>query len=84
MKKPFKDPIEPKKHEPRAEPKDGKHSPWDFRCPDYDQRSSCFVNAGTDYGIGHRQPIGHDGNAKQSSEMLPKGAKSVVMDNENY
>ncbi len=33
-------------------------SPWDFTQPDYDQRSSCFVNAGSHYGVGHKQPVG--------------------------
>lgn len=84
MKKPFKDPTEPKKHEPRAEPMDGRKSPWDFRCPPYDQRSSCFVKAGTNYGEGHRQPVGHKENPKMRSEMLPKGGHSVNIDEENY
>jgi hypothetical protein len=81
MKKAFKDPAEIKKHEPRAEPKDGKNSPWDFRCPDYDQRSSCFVNAGTNYGVGINQPVGHSGNAKMRDEgIMPTGTKCMVMD----
>lgn len=73
MKTGFKDPLTPKKHEPREEPKDGKNSPWDFRCPDYDQRSSDFVSAGTYYGEGHRQPVGREGNAKLTVDALPKG-----------
>lgn len=58
MKSGFKDPIEIKKQEPMDKPKDGKGSPWDYRCPQYDERSSCFVKAGTKYGVGHRQPVG--------------------------
>ncbi len=58
MKSGFKDPIAIKNHKPEDKPVDGKNSPWDFRCPQYDQRSSCFVNAGTHYGVGHNQPVG--------------------------
>lgn len=59
MKSGFKDPIAIKKQDPKDKPVDGKKSPWDFTCPQYDQRSSCFVNAGTHYGVGHKQPVGH-------------------------
>ncbi len=58
MKSGFKDPISIKGQTPPDQPVDGKNTPWDYRCPQYDQRSSCFVKAGTDYGIGHRQPVG--------------------------
>lgn len=58
MESGFKDPIKIKKQEPKDKPVDGKNTPWDFRCPQYDQRTSCFVKAGTDYGEGHRQPVG--------------------------
>jgi hypothetical protein len=71
MKSGFKDPTGIKSQKPMDEPKDGKKSPWDYRCPQYDQRSSCFVNAGTDYGVGHKQPIGHEGNPKQRVDVMP-------------
>lgn len=71
MKSGFSDPIEIKKQKPKDEPKDGKNSPWDFRCPQYDERSSCFVNAGTHYGVGHKQPVGHTGNPKSEVPTLP-------------
>ena len=58
MESGFKDPLKIKKQEPKDKPVDGKNTPWDFRCPQYDQRTSCFVKAGTDYGEGHRQPVG--------------------------
>ncbi len=54
-------------------PVDGKKSPWDFRCPQYDERSSCFVNAGTHYGVGYTQPVGHSGDPKQHVPALPQG-----------
>jgi len=58
MKSGFKDPIEPRSQKPKDQPVDGKPTTWDFRCPQYDQRSSCFVKAGTDYGVGFKQPVG--------------------------
>jgi len=73
MKSGFSDPISVKSEKPPESPKDGKNSPWDFRCPQYDQRSSCFVNAGTHYGLGHKTPVGHAGNPKSSAPTLPKG-----------
>lgn len=64
MKTGFKDPIAIKTQRPPDQPKDGKNTPWDFRCPQYDQRTSCFVNAGTHYGVGHNEPVGHTGKCK--------------------
>lgn len=69
------DPLRIKKQNPKDKPKDGNKSPWDFSCPQYDQRSSKFVNAGTDYGVGHRQPVGHEGNPKQTVSVLPQQPK---------
>lgn len=77
MKKPFSDPIAIKGQKPKDKPKDGKNTPWDFTCSQYDQRSSCFVNAGTHYGVGHNQPIGHAGNAKPTAVTLPMNSKMV-------
>lgn len=66
MKTGFKDPIAVK---------EGKKikSPWNFDQPPYDERSSCYLNAGTDYGVGHKQPVGRMGNPKSSVDVLPKG-----------
>ena len=71
----FDDPTKIKKQKPKDQPEDGKNSPWDYRCPQYDQRSSRFLNAGTDYGIGFAQPIGHTGKAKQTVSVLPQKSK---------
>ncbi len=71
----FKDPIAIKGQKPVDKPKDGKKSPFDFTCPQYDQRSSKFVNAGTDYGVGYNQPVGHSGVPKQLADVLPQGVK---------
>jgi len=80
MKSGFKDPIAPKS-ESKQMPKDGKKSPWDFTCPEYDQRSSCFVNTGSEYGVGHRQPVGHEGNPKERASTMPMGrVKTMEVD----
>lgn len=78
MKSGFKDPISIKDQKPKDKPMDGKKSPWDFTCPQYDQRSSCFVNAGTHYGVGHRQPVGHEGNPKSRAPTLPMGRVNTM------
>jgi hypothetical protein len=67
----FKDRTKITYQREKCEPKDGKNSPWDYRCPQYDQRSSNFINAGTCYGVGINQPVGHEGNPKK--EGVPFG-----------
>ena len=71
----FNDPIDIREQRELDSPKDGKPNPcgWDFRCPQYDQRSSNFINAGTHYGVGRNQPVGHAGNPKQRVSTLPYG-----------
>ena len=78
----FADPIKIKDQNPECMPEDGVKSPWDFRCPQYDQRSSSFVNAGTHYGVGHRQPVGHSGNPKVVVDVLPQGRKNTTQDDD--
>ncbi len=81
MKSGFSDPIAIKKQNPQDKPKEGKNSPWDFRCPQYDERSSCFVNAGTHYGVGHNQPVGHKDKPKERVDVLPMGrVKTMAID----
>jgi len=76
----FADPAKIKTQRPEDKPKDGVPYPlgWDFRCPQYDQRSSNFVNAGTNYGVGHRQPVGHTGNPKERVDTLPFGRPTTM------
>jgi hypothetical protein len=78
----FADPIAIKEQNPEDKPLDGIKSPWDFRCPQYDQRSSNFVNAGTHYGIGHRQPIGHAGNPKRVVDVLPQQRHNTLQEDD--
>lgn len=76
----FKDPAKIKSQRPEDKPKDGKPYPlgWDFRCPQYDQRSSNFVNAGTNYGTGLKQPVGHKGNPTMRADTLPFGRPTTM------
>ena len=56
-----------------------KKSPWDFTCPPYDERHSCYVNAGTDYGMGTTVPVGTmpSQGAKEGS-AIPQGVRVSV------
>lgn len=78
----FADPIAIKNQNKKDEPVDSVNSPWDFRCPQYDQRSSNFVNAGTHYGVGHKQPIGHLGNPKTIVDVLPRTRRNTLQDDD--
>lgn len=78
----FPDPIAIKNQNPEDKPVNGVGVQWDFRCPQYDQRSSNFINAGTHYGVGHRQPVGHSGNPKQHVDVLPQGRKNTTQDDD--
>jgi hypothetical protein len=78
----FADPDRIKEQNPKDKPEDGVNSPWDFRCPQYDQRSSNFINAGTHYGVGHRQPVGHSGNPKQFVDVLPQTRRNTLQDDD--
>lgn len=78
----FADPARIKYEREKEKPVDGKKSPWDFRCPQYDQRSSNFVNAGTHYGVGINQPIGHQGNPKQRVDVMPFGNPQTMRSDE--
>jgi hypothetical protein len=74
--------------EPNAVPKDKKmKSPWNFDAPTYDERTSCYVNAGTHYGVGVNQPVGRQGNPKTTVDALPQshyGVKTMKIDEVPY
>lgn len=72
----FKQPNGIKSKKPPCKPQDGKPSMWDYRCPEYDQRSSVWVNAGTNYGVAMRQPVGHEGNPKV--KVIPTGRAPTI------
>lgn len=75
MKTGFQDPIKIKKQDPKDHPKDGKNTWWECKQPQYDQRSSCFVNTGTHYGVGHRTPVGTEKEKGHfgSGKIIPIG-----------
>jgi hypothetical protein len=65
----------PQFHDP-IRPRDTKHkgkTPWNFQAPSYDERTSCYMDAGTHYGVGYNNPVGHDGKVKQRVPTLPYG-----------
>ncbi len=66
MKTGFKGPLQPVKTEK-------KESTWDFRSPEYDERTGCYVNAGAHYGVGKTQPVGHKDGATLDAACLPNG-----------
>lgn len=70
----FKDPIAPKKREP----KEGKIS-GNFVYGEYDKRTGFHVSAGVDYGEGHRQPVGKKGNPA-SSDVIPQKSRCFSLD----
>lgn len=78
----FADPIAIKNQNKECQPEDGVNSPWDFRCPQYDQRTSNFINAGTHYGVGHKQPIGHLGDPKTAVDVLPLTRRNTLQDDD--
>lgn len=78
----FADPIKIKSQNEKDRPIDGERSTWDYRCPQYDQRSSNFINAGTHYGIAHRQPVGHKGNPKPVVDVLPRTRRNTLQDDD--
>jgi hypothetical protein len=73
MKSGFHDPIAPKAKERKQK------TPWDFQAPEYDERSSCFVQAGSSYGVGHKNPVGHEGNPKARVPTMPFGRPKTMM-----
>ena len=68
MKTGFKNPIAVK---------EGKklQNPWNFDQPPYDERTSCYVAAGTDYGVGHNQPVGKE---KSGAYSIPMGRVNTM------
>lgn len=61
---------------------DGKSGtyPFDFKSPPYDQRSSCFMQAGKEHGVGYRQPVGSE--RYSAASPIPKGVHKKSCENE--
>ncbi len=73
MKKPFKDPIAP------SQKKDGVRE-WSFKAPSYDNRTSCSIPGGNDYGIGFKTPIGKERASSMKSGPIPQESKCFSPD----
>ena len=71
MKTGFKNPIAIKEGKKMK-------SPWNYEQPHYDERSSCYVSTGSHYGVGHKQPVGHDSKPKQFVDVLPQIGRAHV------
>lgn len=65
MKEKFKNPIAPRNEKPSNKMTE-KNTAFTFSQIPYDQRSGCFIKAGTDYGVGFNQPIAKESNKKES------------------
>lgn len=48
-------------------------SPWNFDQPEYDERTSCYINAGSHHGVGKRQPVGSEKHNMKNA--IPIGRK---------
>jgi hypothetical protein len=70
----FKDPLAPKKVERGQVDRKGPLKPGEFKAPSYDNRTSCSVSAGDEYGIGHRTPVGKEKPSSISSGPIPQKA----------
>jgi len=62
----------------RISPKQKKagNFPFDFKAPSYDNRTSCSISAGDDYGVGYRQPIGSKKGADYDAGPIPLNSRS--------
>ena len=62
----FENPIAPK----------SKQMDFPFQAPTKEQATTGrFYAAGDNYGVGHRQPVGHEGNPKQKVGVMPLESK---------
>ena len=48
-------------------------SPWNFDAPRYEESTSRYVSAGTQQGVGYKNPVGHTGDPKSKVDTLPFG-----------
>jgi hypothetical protein len=67
MKDVFKDRHEPKKRKQEGEP-------WSFKADSKDRAISGSLYAGTDYGIGFKQPVGKE---KAGGYAIPLGCRRM-------
>jgi hypothetical protein len=74
MNKVLKDPIAPKrKYEETLKE-------WSFNAPSYDNRTSCSMSAGMNYGVGYRTPVGKEKVSSMESGPIPQKSHSFSPD----
>lgn len=71
-------PIAPRKKDPGQTSRKGPVMPGEFKAPSYDNRTSCSVSAGDDYGSGFRTPLGS--HMARSLKDGPIPQKSVAFE----
>lgn len=74
----MKDPIAVKQKK-----RDGQKE-WSYKAPSYDNRTSCSMSAGDDYGIGHRTPVGKEKAGSVESGPIPQKSYSFSPDEVFY
>ena len=74
MNKVLKDPIGVKRVVRGQEDRNGPIPRGEFRAPSYDNRTSCSVSAGDNYGVGHRVPVGKESAGSIESGPIPQKA----------
>lgn len=68
MNKVLKDPIAVKQKVNETQKE------WTFNAPSYDNRTSCSISAGNDYGIGFRAPVGMEKPRSIDAGPIPQQA----------
>jgi len=78
MKTGFKDNTAVKGERPKMATEKQNDYIWNYKCPPYDQRNSCFVNAGTHFGVGHRTPVGSFEASSITDGPIPFGRRATM------
>lgn len=75
----FNNPIKAKNPRPKE-----RRIETNYIGPSYDERSSCYMNAGVDYGVGFKAPVGRKGNPNMKAPTLPQGRINTMEIYETY
>lgn len=74
MNKILKDPIKA-----RQKTQDGQKE-WSYKAPSYDNRTSCSISAGDNYGVGFNAPLGKEKAGPITSGPIPMMSKAFSCD----
>lgn len=69
MDKVLKDPIGVKRRVTETQ------TEWTFNAPSYDNRTSCSISAGNDYGVGFRVAVGKETAGPIGSGPIPQTSR---------